>query len=419
MLCSECGFSNRESDRFCQDCGAALTLGAQTGDGGTATVVCLESYPQQTSPQPAVPDREESLHLPLDTGAETSTGEDVTCVEAFEEPGESTGKELPEGGTKVHLDEDEDEDEEEGFDEEAVETGYEEETVIVENADEVTRPAVVNPALLLMLGGGVVLLAIIAGILIASRQSAPVAEPGNSGKIEEVPKGPDPKPAAIPTPPEGMVYVPGATFTMGSDRGDELSRPGHAVSVKPFFMDRTEVTNAQYQQFIDAKAYSPPPFWRNGHFPAGKGDLPVVNVNWYDASAYAQWAGKRLPTESEWELAARGTDERLYPWGNQWQPDIAVTKESHLKGPLVVGNRLAGASPCGALDMCGNVIEWIADDFTLYPSSPAKPPEGDNKVLRGGGFKTPHDLAYVTYRGYNKPLYREALIGFRCASDIP
>src|SRR5688572_1012757 len=120
-----------------------------------------------------------------------------------------------------------------------------------------------------------------------------------------------------------MAYVPGGDFTMGRDDGDEYERPAHLVTVKPFFIDLNEVTNEDYEKFVKEKGYQPPASWKTGTYPEGAGRLPVTGVNWEDANAYAAWAGKRLPTEEEWEFAARGADGRTYPWGNEWQPGQA------------------------------------------------------------------------------------------------
>src|SRR5262249_24950691 len=162
---------------------------------------------------------------------------------------------------------------------------------------------------------------------------------------------------------EGMVYVPGGQFEMGRSNGDEYERPAHIVIVEPFFIDRTEVTNEQYQRFVTETGHRAPTHWQNGKFTPGEAKLPVFNVSWYDANAYARWAGKRLPTEAEWEFAARGADGRLYPWGNAW--NASVSNAGHANGGRLVevGHFPAGTSPFGALDMCGNVWEWTASSL--------------------------------------------------------
>src|SRR5205085_4067970 len=118
--------------------------------------------------------------------------------------------------------------------------------------------------------------------------------------------------------PENMVNVDGGEFTMGNDRGDDYEKPAHETTVKPFFIDKYEVTCERYARFVKEKNYPAPPQWKNGTFPAGWARRPVTGVAWDDANAYAQWAGRRLPTEEEWEFAARGTKGWRYPWGNEW-----------------------------------------------------------------------------------------------------
>ena len=161
-----------------------------------------------------------------------------------------------------------------------------------------------------------------------------------------------------PTPPEGMVFVPAGQFTRGTDDRDRSdfnqrdnvpldandARPKHKATTGAFFVDKTEVTNAQYAKFCAATGVPTPPYWIGGKIPEGRDEFPVHHVNWYEARAYAQWAGKRLPTEAEWEKAARGTDERKYPWGNDWDGGKANAGSE----PVKVGQFPGGASPYGA-----------------------------------------------------------------------
>lgn len=235
---------------------------------------------------------------------------------------------------------------------------------------------------------------------------------------------------SAPTPPEGMVYVPAGKFPMGTDQGDGTddnqanntplvnndARPQHSVTTKAFFLDKTEVTNAQYKNFCDETKYPMPPQWVNGNFPDGQAEYPVTRITWYEARAYANWAGKRLPTEAEWEHAARGTDLRLYPWGNDWSNQYLVWES----GPTRVGSKPAGASPYGALDMAGNVGEWVNDWFDAYPGNPIKQPDFGTKkykVVRGGAWYGSQELAYTYYRQVCRPDQRSLWIGFRCAKD--
>jgi formylglycine-generating enzyme required for sulfatase activity len=221
-----------------------------------------------------------------------------------------------------------------------------------------------------------------------------------------------------PTPPAGMVYVTGGEFTIGRDTGDEYERPAHRVTVKPFFIDLYEVTNEDYAKFVKATNHRPPSNWVNGNYPTGAARKPVTGVAWDDAVDYAKWAGKRLPPEEEWEFAARGTDGRLYPWGNEWQPDNANANEAS-KALADVGS-FKGASPYGASDMVGNAWEWTASKLAPYPNGklPAQLP-GDLRVIRGGSYAEMKEEATVTYRrGYPaRGQYDYGNTGFRCAKD--
>lgn len=229
-----------------------------------------------------------------------------------------------------------------------------------------------------------------------------------------------------PIPPLGMVFIPGGTFRMGRDNGDEYERPAHEVTVRPFFMDRMEVTNLQYSQFIRATGHRPPPHWQGGLYPLGQDNLPVTHVSWNDANAYCQWAGKRLPTEAEWEFAARGTDGRLYPWGNQWGPDVANAGDAARGGTAPVGSYPKGESPFKVLDLVGNVWEWTATELRAYPGGwiPEETlPESERqklKVIRGGCYLSNPLQATATYRmGWPAEGADYAQTGIRCVKDVP
>jgi serine/threonine-protein kinase len=223
-----------------------------------------------------------------------------------------------------------------------------------------------------------------------------------------------------PTPPNGMVYVSGGEFTMGSDDGDVNERPSHKVVVKPFFMDRYEVTCEDYQRFVSATGHRAPKSWVNGHYPDGAGRLPVTGADWDDASAYARWMGKRLPTEEEWEFAARGEDERRYPWGNEWRRGLANADADGKaqKGMTEVGE-YRGESPFGVLDMVGNAWEWTASDWRAYPGGRLnKSYPGDLKVIRGGYWDSPKERATTTYRsGFPARGSASPNTSFRCTRD--
>ena len=217
--------------------------------------------------------------------------------------------------------------------------------------------------------------------------------------------------------PEGMVLVPGGTFEMGREDGDEFERPIHQVTVSSFLLDRTEVTNLEYREYVVATGSPSPPHWLNGTYRTGEEQFPVVNITWEEARGYARWAGKRLPSEVEWEYAARGKDRRLYPWGDDWDSDRANTERGATGQVMAVGSFPGGASPFGLLDMCGNVWEWTADDLTRYDSQPT--PLGAGKVIRGGAYDVPRTRATTTYRGGVPPTNRYERTGFRCAGDLP
>jgi formylglycine-generating enzyme required for sulfatase activity len=281
---------------------------------------------------------------------------------------------------------------------------------------------------------------------------APTPRPG--------PPAPDPMPA---NPSAGtvwdwsdgsaMVYVPAGTFWMGSDDSDLHARldewPQHEVTLDAFWIDRTEVTNAQYAAFLNEQGNQTAVGSNWLHLEdehclieqvgsryqpkEGYADHPVVQVTWYGAEAYCNWAGKRLPTEAEWEKAARGPDKRIYPWGNvfdgslvnfcdvncedgkseDWDDDYADTAP--------VGSYPGGASPYGALDMAGNVLEWVADwyGYDYYDSPPERNPQGPDlgymRVLRGGSWNVPQGFVRAAFRSVFGPSDSNFNVGFRCA----
>lgn len=244
------------------------------------------------------------------------------------------------------------------------------------------------------------------------------AEQSHQQPLETEPRN---KPTNSPAPPPQMTYVPGGEFFMGSNNGDEFERPQYKVQVRSFFIDLYEVTREQYAEFIKATGYSPPPGWQNNQYPPGTARWPVTGVNWDDANAYGRWTGKRLPTEEEWEFAARGTDGRRYPWGNEWKPN-AANGDQDSRGRLAnVGERRDGASPFGLLDMVGNAWEWTASNPDPYPGGRlSKKPVGDVKVIRGGSWQEDRN-ATATYRGYLLARGGKdySNTGFRCVKDAP
>ena len=243
---------------------------------------------------------------------------------------------------------------------------------------------------------------------------------GNARKVEAAKEIPPPEPPrpAVPEPPPGMVYVPGGDFLMGSDDAEELSRPAHFVSVRPFFIDRTEVTNAAYQKFVEATNYDPPSTWKDGALAPGEEELPVTGITWYDAAAYAAWAGKRLPTEAEWEFAARGSEGRKYPWGNDWDSSLANV-DNTVKALHRVGE--GAPSPRGIFDMAGNAWEWTASDARAYPGSKEFPRSRLKlKIIRGGNWKSNQETAAATFRGFYGASGEKdySSTSFRCVKDV-
>ncbi|HEY0724025.1 MAG TPA: SUMF1/EgtB/PvdO family nonheme iron enzyme, partial [Pyrinomonadaceae bacterium] len=206
---------------------------------------------------------------------------------------------------------------------------------------------------------------------------------------------------SIPDAPLGMAYIAGGQFVMGSDDGDEYERPAHKVSVAPFYMDVTEVTGEMYQQFVKDTGHRVPPQWVNNSYPSGAAKLPVTGVDWYDADAYAKWAKKRLPTEEEWEFAARSNDGRRYPWGNNWSAGSANAGDSSAQRVINVGSFPEGKTPSGLADLAGNAWEWTSSNLVAYPNGklPEKP-IGEIKVVRGGSWQGTTSQITTTYRGY-------------------
>ena len=214
-----------------------------------------------------------------------------------------------------------------------------------------------------------------------------------------------------------LVWIPGGEFMMG---GQEFSseRPPHRVRLSPYWLGRTEVTNAMYRRFLAATGHPPTTLSQEERFNAD--DQPVVGVDWAEAAAYCAWAGGRLPTEAEWEFAARGTDGRRYPWGNQPpDPTRAIFDRDFLKGQAApAGSTPGDVSPFGIFDMAGNVSEWVADDFVPYTGSTQKP-DPNNKVYRGGAYVAPKERLTTIFRWWDFPTATWPYLGFRCAKDAP
>jgi len=244
-----------------------------------------------------------------------------------------------------------------------------------------------------------------------------------------------------------LVLVPAGAFLMGSTDGHFSERPAHQVYLDAYLIDVHEVTNGQFEKFVADSDYQPQGPWRRG-YGAGQADYPVRFVTWYDAKAYADWAGRELPSEAMWEKAARGESGLVYPWGSAWKLRVARVDLDVDAGPGKVGSFPAGASPYGCLDMAGNVWEWVADWYDRFyyerfrgellarnPQGPrdAAPPEerfvktntaGGNerstrKVIRGGGWvKSGTENSRCAKRSWGNPRYWLNDTGFRCAISL-
>ena len=216
---------------------------------------------------------------------------------------------------------------------------------------------------------------------------------------------PQPAPQVTTEAPVGMVLIPAGEVTLGSAI-DADENPIRTVRIAPFFLDVHPVTNAQYAEFVAATGHRAPKHWIGGAPPPGEESHPVVWLSWFDAAACATWAQKRLPTEDEWEYAARGTDGREYPWGSDFEPDRCNCRASSLGGVSPVGSFPAGVSPFGCHDMAGNVWEWT-DSW-----------HGDGeerRVLRGGSWGSGAMSVRACYRGRDYPSYWSNGYGLRCA----
>ena len=288
--------------------------------------------------------------------------------------------------------------------------------------------------------------------------------------------------------PKDMVLIPEGPFLMGSTE-DEINKlleldsnveagrfdvevPQRKVYMSAYLIDKYPVTNAEYKEFIESGGYKQRDLWSDAGWDYvqrskpldsdvvnsamdGEDDCPVVNVSWYEAEAFARYAGKRLPTEAEWEKAARGTDGRIYPWGNEFDKAKLNCAESRIEKPTPVTRYLRGQSVYGCFDMAGNVWEWTADwfDSQYYRSAPNRDPQGpakaedkpffgrpedvgtsiyelepsvagsstlsDCKVLRGGSWNGGGVIHIrCANRDYDEPDYKNDTIGFRCARSL-
>jgi formylglycine-generating enzyme required for sulfatase activity len=240
-------------------------------------------------------------------------------------------------------------------------------------------------------------------------------------EVEKIIKFPKPRSLKIL---KEMALVPAGEFTMGSDDWWPKSQPEHKRKLKAFFIDKYEVTNGRYREFVDKGGRPAPKHWVGGNIPQGKKDHPVVFVNWHDAFDFCAWEGKRLPTEPEWEKAARGTNRFIFPWGDKFDKLKGNTPQLGYGETMPVGTFENGKSPYGVYDMAGNIFEWTADWFLAYPGN-QHPDENYGeytKIVRGGSW---YDCTYykcgISAPTFNRIFFNTRTLnnnfGFRCVKD--
>jgi formylglycine-generating enzyme required for sulfatase activity len=228
-----------------------------------------------------------------------------------------------------------------------------------------------------------------------------------------------------------MVWIPGGSFMMGASPEDGLigievgvdQVPRHAVYVKGFYIDRFETRVSEYREFVLKTGYHPPSVWSSELGPKIEETDSVSDLSSVDAEMYCLWKGKRLPTESEWEKAARGTDGRKWPWGNDFSNGVANTLESGLKRIVAPGTFSKDRSPYGIYDMGGNVMEWTSSWYDAYPGNPLRRESFGQrfKILRGGTWsESALPFARTTHRFAVIPTLAQPDFGVRCAKgDSP
>ena len=237
-----------------------------------------------------------------------------------------------------------------------------------------------------------------------------------------------------------LVLFPAGSYPMGVPVGDRDGGrdeyPRHVIDIAAFYIDKYEVTNGRYLEFVKATDHRVPQnpknptrnLWEGVSIPESLADRPVVNVDWADASAYCTWAGRRLPTEAEWEKAAKGNHDWRFPWGNVEPTNKHLNFNQKWIGErtlMPVGSYESGKSPYGVYDMAGNVWEWVNDwyDAKYYEKSPAKnppgPASGTKKVIRGAGWQNETPTVRIFTRVDSDPTIRNESTGFRCAMDAP
>ena len=246
--------------------------------------------------------------------------------------------------------------------------------------------------------------------------------PSDRASVVQTPSAPTPveTPQTLPQPPQkpapaGERPVPGGEVALG---GEGTGEPLRREFVTPFAIAETEVTNEQYRDFVQATGHKAPAGWREGEFPPGAGKEPVTGVTWQDAVDYCQWLSEkigatvRLPTEAEWELAARGKENYKYPWGNEWNARATVSKETHGRVRPVKSYE-EGKSPYGAYDMAGNVWEWVADEARDQEGRPKAVNGVPLKVIKGGSAEEPRAFISATSRYAAAADKSSRTLGFR------
>tara|TARA_Y100001936_G_scaffold118412_1_gene115853 strand:- start:4591 stop:5391 length:801 start_codon:yes stop_codon:yes gene_type:complete len=229
--------------------------------------------------------------------------------------------------------------------------------------------------------------------------------------------------------PAGMILIPEGYFQMGTFSGNNDEKPMHFVYTSSFYIDKYEVSNKDYQLFMEATGHPEPIFWDDPRF--NDPEQPVVGVSWHDAMSYSKWKGRRLPTEAEWEKSARGNDGRLWPWGGKFDKGFffffvnIFGKNDNYSHTAPVNYYHSGVSPFGLYNVAGNVWEWCLDwyDKNYYKSSPEINPEGPRgplkmKVLRGGSWVNSIEGVKVVKRAHNYPNIKNEIYGFRTVLPV-
>ena len=260
---------------------------------------------------------------------------------------------------------------------------------------------------------------VLAGVLLGAVLLTQAAAQNDGASGGEAIKGQDGVPMAL---------IPAGAFTMGSNEGLPNERPEHSVTLDAYYLDRYEVTNAQYAAFVKATGHrksGPPSRYAKNTGRMRGVNQPAVYVSWDDAKAYCEWRGRRLPTEAEWEKAMRGPDGRLWPWGNVEIPGGAnwARVDDGFEVAAPVGRVRSDASPYGVMDGAGNVMEWVADWYlegayaAASDRNPESPEYGTYRVLRGAAYTSSGSDLRITARSKMMSDFRDETIGFRCAQS--